>query len=271
MPELAEVEYHRRQWDPGLRSPVLAVELHAEKRIFRGADPDEIVRALTGARLQRSEARGKQMLFAFSGGNWLGIHLGMTGKLRVEAADFAPERADHLVLRQKTRALVLRDSRMFGRVKFARGRQPPKWWTDIGPALTSPAFTAQLCRERLARRRRAPVKAALLDQRLFPGIGNWMADEILWQARIHPATPPADLPLARSKALWEKTRLVCRTALQTIGRDWSDPPADWLIHVRWKKGGHCPTHGTALEHAEIAGRTTAWCPRCQPRTAKKSS
>lgn len=95
MPELAEVEYYRKQWDAGLGSRIKAVQLHAQKRIFRGSDPEEIRRCLTSAQLLRSTARGKQMLFAFSGGNWLGLHLGMSGTLRTEAASFRPAKHDH--------------------------------------------------------------------------------------------------------------------------------------------------------------------------------
>ena len=84
MPELAEVEYFRRQWDAGLGHKILAVKLHPRKRIFRGTDTRSLVRHLTGSRLLRSVARGKQMLFQFSGDNWLGLHLGMTGKMRIE-------------------------------------------------------------------------------------------------------------------------------------------------------------------------------------------
>jgi formamidopyrimidine-DNA glycosylase len=81
MPELAEVEFFRKQWDADLGQKIVAVQLHLRKRIFRGSDPREIVKHLTGRRFLRSAARGKQMLFSFSGGNWIGIHLGMTGKL----------------------------------------------------------------------------------------------------------------------------------------------------------------------------------------------
>ena len=91
MPELAEVEYYRRLWDAGFGARILVVELHARKRVFRGSNTLEIVRCLTGARLLQSIARGKQMLFQFSGESWLGLHLGMTGKLRVEPPQFRPE------------------------------------------------------------------------------------------------------------------------------------------------------------------------------------
>ncbi|HVE16279.1 MAG TPA: DNA-formamidopyrimidine glycosylase family protein, partial [Chthoniobacterales bacterium] len=109
MPELAEVEYHRKHWDQGLGRKILGVELHGTKRIFRGADTDAIAKGLTGAKLLRSEARGKQLMFVFSGGSWLGIHLGMSGRMHAEAADFAAGKHDHLVLRQKDVALVFSD------------------------------------------------------------------------------------------------------------------------------------------------------------------
>ena len=264
MPELAEVEYFRTRWNAGLRQRVARVLLHEKKRIFRGSDPREIVRTLTGAMLLGSETRGKQIAFRFSKDGWLGVHLGMSGKLSVEAADYAPAKHDHLVLVQKRQVLVFSDPRMFGRVRFHRGKDAPAWWTVLPPAVTSREFTLAALRAILKRRARAPLKALLLMQEFFPGIGNWMADEILWQARLHPRKPGGSLDAEAERALWKTLRAVSRVALKTIGVDWSDPPEDLLIHQRWKKSGICPRHGTALEHATIGGRTTAWCPRCQP-------
>ena len=79
MPELAEVEYFRRQWDPGLGAKIVSVQLHPRKRIFRDSNTQALVRHLTGSRFLRSESWGKQMLFEFSGDSSIGIHLGMTG------------------------------------------------------------------------------------------------------------------------------------------------------------------------------------------------
>ena len=273
MPELAEVEYFRTRWDGGLRQRITHVSLHGEKRIFRGSDPREIERTLTGATFLGSETRGKQIAFRFSKDAWLGVHLGMSGKLRVEAADFPPGKHDHLVLVQKRQALVFSDPRMFGRVRFHRGKGMPTWWSELPPAVTSREFTVASLRAILARRARAPLKALLLMQKFFPGIGNWMADEILWQSRLHPRTAAGSLDATAQRTLWRTLREISRVALKTIGVDWSDPPDDWLIHQRWKKSGICPRHGTALEHATIGGRTTAWCPRCQPasRTSTKAA
>ena len=263
MPELAEVEYFRRQWEAGHGAAIVAVELHRAKRLFRGADVAALEHTLTGARLLGSETRGKQMLFRFSKQAWLGIHLGMTGELREAPPDFAPGKHDHLVLRQKKRALVFQDARLFGRVRFATGKKLPDWWAELPPAITSDEFTLALLREALKRHARAPLKAVLLMQEHFPGIGNWMADEALWQAGLHPRTSAGKLDEAEARELRTKLRHICRESLRTIGVDWSDPPEGWLMHKRWHKGGHCPACGLELERARVGGRTTAWCGKCQ--------
>ena len=96
MPELAEVEYFRRQWDSGFGRRVIRVATHSGKRVFRGTDVAALETALTGTRLLGSEGHGKQMLFRFSRGASLGIHLGMSGQLGVEAAGISPGKHDHL-------------------------------------------------------------------------------------------------------------------------------------------------------------------------------
>jgi formamidopyrimidine-DNA glycosylase len=269
MPELAEVEYFRRRWDDGIGQRIVRVELHGEKRVFRGIEPDLVEKRLRGKKLLSSETRGKQIAFRFSNGAWLGIHLGMSGKLRMEAADFTPRKHDHLALFQKERTLVFSDPRMFGRVRFHMGKEMPAWWASLPPAVTSREFTAARLRQILKRRRGTSLKALLLIQEFFPGLGNWMADEILWQTRLHPRTAARTLDDVAARELWRVMRSVCRVALKTIGADWSEPPADWLIHQRWKKTGRCPTHATRLKHATVGGRNTAWCPRCQKLTRSR--
>lgn len=263
MPELAEVEFYRRQWDAGLRAQILAVELHARKRVFRGCNTREIVRRLIGARLVQSTARGKQLLFRFSGGNWLGLHLGMSGTLRVAAPDFRPEKHDHLLLRQTKRALIFRDPRLFGRVRLHHGADDPPWWSTA-PEISSHDFSARYVADFVQRHGRAPIKAVLLLQKGFPGVGNWMADEILWRSKIAPVTRTAALTSPQLSALRRATRFVSSEAMRIIGRDFSDPPQSWLIHQRWKAGGICPRHKTPLTRATISGRTTVWCAKCQP-------
>jgi formamidopyrimidine-DNA glycosylase len=263
MPELAEVEFFRKQWDCGLGQKILAVQLHPRKRIFRGGDPRKIVDGLSGRRFLRSFARGKQMLFEFSGGKWIGIHLGMSGKLRTEPAGFRPEKHDHFVLQQTRQALVLRDARLFGRVRFYHGRSEPDWWRGGGPEISSDKFDRGFVNTFLDRHARAPIKAVVLMQDGFAGIGNWMADEILWRAKIAPATLASALSAAQRARLLRETRFIASESLRIIGPDFSDPPPEWLIHQKWKREGVCPRHRSPLRKELLGGRTTAWCPRCQ--------
>jgi formamidopyrimidine-DNA glycosylase len=169
------------------------------------------------------------------------------------------------VLRQSRRSLVFSDPRQFGRVRFHHGPLDPEWWPAELPQIGERTFTRAFFDGFLDRHRRAPVKAVLLLQSGFPGIGNWMADEILWRAKLAPARQTAALTDSDRADLLRETRFVARESIRTIGAEFSDPPRTWLIHQRWKPGGLCPRHKLKLCRGRIGGRTTAWCPKCQPR------
>jgi formamidopyrimidine-DNA glycosylase len=263
MPELAEVEWYRKQWDAGRGHVIGDLALHARKRVFRGTNTRELQRRLAGAKYLSSARSGKRMLFKFSDDNWLGVHLGMTGRIHVAPPNFRPAKHDHLVLYQCERALVFTDSRQFGRVRFHHGVDKPDWWKADSPEITSSNFDTQFLDLFLDRHRKAPIKAVLLLQTGFPGVGNWMADEILWRAKILPSRRTSSLRQHERAALLQQAKFVVRRSLETLGKDFSDPPRGWLIHQRWSRTGTCPRHRTPLRHATIGGRSTAWCPRCQ--------
>lgn len=296
MPELAEVEHFRRRWNEGIGDRVLRVFARKGKRVFRGESTAILVRDLGGARLEASHAHGKQLLFTFtrptrsvreqgpgsrrrqqSGSEQpisLGVHLGMTGALRVEPPTHRPKKHDHLVLYQETRALVFTDPRLFGRIRFSATHEPA-WWADLPTQVLSSGFTVQHVARFLERRARSPIKPVLLDQRGFPGIGNWMADEILWRARIHPRRLAGTLLPAEVVRIRQETRFVCRGALRFVAPSFGDPPGSWLFVHRWKDGGRCPATGVVLVRATIGGRTTCWSPALQPdpdqRTTKRAA
>jgi len=269
MPELAEAEFFRRRWyEAAVGQRIVSVHTHDGKKLFRHLPVAKFRRALTGARLKSSAAAAKQMLFRFGPDVWLGIHLGMSGELRVEPAGYVTAKHDHLALRTNRHTLVFSDPRMFGRIQFHQGRTAPAWWTKIAPAILSPAFTADGVAAFLQRRQRAPIKAVLLMQERFPGIGNWMADEVLWRAGLHPRCAAGSLSPFEVRALWRECRQVCRLALRTIaGRGDCLPPDlnvhipdTWLFNHRWVNGGRCPKTGCPLVREEIGGRTTCWSP-----------
>jgi formamidopyrimidine-DNA glycosylase len=153
-------------------------------------------------------------------------------------------------------------------VQFHIGTDRPKWFTKIAPAILSTAFTVEAVAQFLERRGRSPIKSVLLMQDRFPGVGNWMADEILWRAAIHPRRMAGSLTSEEVRTLWRECRKVCALALEKIAGKGNQLPPDlnvnipktWLFHHRWREGGRCPKTGALLMRAEIGGRTTCWSP-----------
>jgi formamidopyrimidine-DNA glycosylase len=247
------------------------------------------------------------MSFRFTGGLWLGIHLGMTGRLWVQGLRSTPEipgvdrvgkgrdggalaghavatdrepvrhaptlnpRHDHLRLVTEAGTLVFSDPRLFGRVRADEGETPPSWWLEMPPPIASDAFTVGAMREFLRRRARSPLKAVLLDQKRFPGIGNWMADEVLWRAGLHPRLRAGDLDPSSSLRLYRTLRFVARAAVRIIGADRRALPRGWLFHERWEGGGRCPRTGVALVREMVGGRTTCWSPGRQSLHAARTN
>jgi len=263
MPELAEVLYFSRRWAPGMGEKVLRVHVHGQKRIFRGLQSAQISRRLPGQPLRAIQTHGKQMLFRFGSDRWLGVHLGMTGRLSIEPPDHVPAKHDHLVLFTRFRALVFQDPRLFGRIRFDHSPQPPKWWSSLPVSVLSREFSAERLAAIARRRGRTPLKPFLLLQEFFPGVGNWMADEILWQTRFQPHARVGSLSPFHLRQLHRTVVKISREAIRIIGKDWSDPPRSWLFLHRWKDGGKCPRCRAGLVRKPVGGRTTCWCPGCQ--------
>lgn len=264
MPELAEVEYYRKRWAVAEGRTVDRVDLHAEKRIFREVDTDALRKGLPGEAIKASVAKGKQMAFRFGTMHWLGIHLGMTGRLSRENADHHTEKHDHLVLTlDDGTKLVFADFRLFGRVRYHCGGAEPRWLADAPPDVLTSDFSFERMNAFLNRRKSAPIKAVLLMQECFPGIGNWMADEVLWRARIRPDVKAGAIGPKKRSQLYDTLREVCEDALRVIGTDWHRPPDAWLFNHRWDNGGICPRTGKPLRREEVGGRTTCWSPSWQ--------
>ncbi len=264
MPELAEVEYYRKIWNAGIGKKITRVHVHPSARVFRGEPVAAFATALEGSTYKASTTHGKNMLFQFTRSIWLGGHLGMSGEMTLAGADYAPGKHDHLVLFTTKHALILTDPRMFGRWRIHQSKQPPPWWSELPPAVLSAEFTTARLAEALQRHARQPLKALLLDQTWFPGIGNWMADEILWRLKWHPARAAGGIKKAGITQLHQAVQDISRSALEIIGTDWSDPPAEtWLITHRWRDGGFCPRCKGPLHREDLRGRTCCWCPKCQ--------
>src|SRR5262249_1779656 len=130
----------------------------------------------------------------------------------------------------------------------------PEWWTNLPPAVNSTEFKRARMQLFLNRHGKLPIKAALLLQAGFPGIGNWMADEILWRAGIRPEVRAGKLSEGQLDALWRSLRFVCRGAMEYVSPAFADPPRGWLFHERWGRGGRCPKHKRPLNRDLVGGR-----------------
>jgi formamidopyrimidine-DNA glycosylase len=271
VPELPEVESARAVIERAALGREIVNVDDSDAYVSRPHRAGEIRAALVGRRLTAAHRRGKSMWFdtsaaADSGpaGPALGIHLGMSGKIviadgrgeEVEGGDYwqrGRASGDHRFTRFSLTfadggSLLLIDPRRLGRVRL----DPPV--EALGPdarEITRAQFRAAFARGT------APVKARLLDQDAIAGIGNLLADQVLWQAKIHPARPVGELDQADVDRLY---RAVRRSVESTV----AGGGVHTLPIVEFRKAGaHCPRCGAPMVHGKVAGRTTWWCSREQ--------
>ncbi len=260
MPELAEVFYHSSHWKSAQGERFELAWLHERTRCARGLVASELSGVIDTQTLLSGYTHGKRMLFAFSGSVFVEVHLGMTGSLHRMEKDYVEAKHDHLALRSDSSTLVFRDPRQFGKVALheTKSGDMPDWWNALPPQPHDAEYTREHFDLLLKRRQKAVLKSLLLNQEIFPGVGNWMADEILWRARLKPDRRFGELEDAERDSLFRELRWVCREAIRIIGKDYTDPPASWLFKYRWKDGGICPVSKTELRRDTIGGRTTCW-------------
>jgi formamidopyrimidine-DNA glycosylase len=247
MPELPEAERARALVEEhALRRRIVAVD-DSDAYVCRPHAPGEIEVALEGHSLTVAHRRGK-MLWVETGGPILGLHLGMAGRIVIDAKP-APRGWDRFTLVfEDGGRLALRDKR-----RLSRAVLDPDL-SRLGPDAAE-ATRAEF-RDRVGHGT-APVKARLLDQATIAGVGNLLADETLWQARLDPRRLAGELSESELDGLRRALRAATRAAIRRGGVHTGD-----LIGER-HGGGHCPRCGAELERGKVGGRTTWWCPREQ--------
>ena len=276
MPELPEVETVAR----GLEAAVAGrriVSVTLRKTDFID-DPALLERELPGRRIERIERYGKFMLLRLEALETPGpqaaeallVHLGMTGNLAPNFAGQPLRKHTHAAfLLDDGRELRYTDARRFGRMAFLSGKTLA---AELGRFGADPLEVTR--REFAARIRssRARIKALLLDQSVLRGIGNIYADESLWRARIHPAKAGARLSEPESERLRKALRSILLRAIALRGSSISDfvdaegLPGDYQQHHRayGREGKRCYRCGRTIRRMIVAGRSSFFCPDCQP-------
>jgi formamidopyrimidine-DNA glycosylase len=277
VPELPEVEHTRGVLEAFAKGRTLAHVACADDRIvFAGGGPDAVANALGGRRVRRVLRRGKYTWLELDRSPHPVFHLGMTGTWRypgdeplvLESSPKNPDRTFpprfwkiHLTF-DDGRALAMTDPRRLGRIVL-RGdpeAEPPISKLGFDPLTDMPPVATFRA---LLGKRKGVLKGVLLDQSFAAGVGNWIADEVLFQARLDPRRTVASLSSADVARLHAKIRSVVATAVGVDAR--SDRfPSSWLFHRRWGKAKDAKTaRGERIEHITLAGRTTAWVPAVQ--------
>ena len=280
MPELPEVETVRRRLEPVLTGRRFERVEISDPRLVRPYEPDEVAAELQGERVASVERRGKYLILRFETGRVLLIHLRMTGSLRHSASglDDDPHRRA-LVRLDDGSDIAYRDVRRFGTwLLLEPGELDAYLAPRLGEEPLDAPFTATRLGQLLAKRR-APVKAVLLDQRTLAGMGNIYVDEALWRAKIHPLRPAQSLEPNELRRLHRAVRTSLEHGLARQGstlRDYKLPDGgsgsmQHEFKVYGRGGEPCDRCGTPIAKIRVAGRGTWFCPTCQPEGQAASS
>jgi formamidopyrimidine-DNA glycosylase len=217
--------------------------------VCRPHAPGEIASALVGHRFASAQRRGKFLWLTTEDGPTLGLHLGMAGSIALEAPADRPRWDRFTVEFEDGTRFALRDRRRLGRAVLN---------PDHGHVGPDAADVGRDEFRRLIGAGNTAVKARLLNQGAISGVGNLLADQALWQARIAPRTSTSAL----SDADLDRLRRAIRAAVRSAIRDGGAHTG--ALIPRRQAGGRCPRCRTELERATVGGRTTWWCPSCQP-------
>ncbi len=247
MPELPEAERARQTLESVLGRRIAAVD-DTDTYVCRPHQPGELASALVGQTFAGAHRRGKFLWLQTEDGPTLGLHLGMAGSIALDAPTDKPVWDRFTVRFEDGTRFALRDRRRLGRAVL----DPD--FSHVGPD------AADVGREEFRRRvgaGRTTIKARLLDQGAISGVGNLLADELLWQARIAPLRSTGDLSAEELDRLRRALRAAVRSAIRRGGVHTGE-----FVAARDRQGT-CPRCGHELERATVGGRTTYWCPACQ--------
>ncbi len=281
MPELPEVESVRRRIAPVLEGRRFERVEISDPRLVRPYEPAEVAAELTGERVESVDRRGKYLIVRFESGRALLIHLRMTGSLgHHESGIDGDEPHRRAVVRLDNGSdVTYRDVRRFGTwLLLEPGELEPYLDAKVGEEPLDALFTAARLGAKLERRR-APIKAALLDQRTLAGLGNIYVDEALWRARIHPLRPAETIDRNELRRLHAAIRKALEVGIARQGstlRDYRLPDGgqgtmQHEFKVYGRGGEPCDRCGTPIAKSRVGGRGTWFCPACQPETAQAAT
>ena len=277
MPELPEVETIARTLEPAVRGRVVAaVELIYLPLLRRGGQ--EGLEALRGRRVLGVRRRGKMLLIECERGRTLVFHLKMTGQFLFAGRGEARDKHTRLAVsfEDGTDELRFRDVRKFGFLLCVEGI-PETVCSELACLGPEPLDVGLAEFAAILGRRKGRIKSLLLDQTVIAGIGNIYADEMLFDARIHPETPASTLGKQAVERLFDAMKKILTLAIAEKGstlQDYRDAEGkagnfQFFHKVYDRKGEPCVLCGTPVRMTRLGGRSSHFCPKCQRKKAKR--
>jgi formamidopyrimidine-DNA glycosylase len=274
MPELPEVEtVSQGLRERALGRRILAVEVRHPGAI--AGSPEQFAAELEGRAIVSVQRKGKALALELEGGDapprYLLVRLGMTGQFTLSARQTPLEPHTHVLLALGEREeLRFRDPRRFGRLRSCSAAELEAAFDRLGPdaqQITQEQFLSALGA------RRGAIKSWLMNQQLLAGLGNIYADESLFVAGIHPLAQPGRISARKARRLFRAVRKVLDHAVKLQGTSFRDyvniegRPGRYepRLRVYQRTGEPCPRCGRPIRRMVIAGRSSHFCPRCQPR------
>ena len=269
MPELPEVETIKNELAPYVVGRCITGVTIIRREVLGKLSAEELQQRIVGQTVRGLRRRGKYLIWELSNGEYMVIHLRMTGSLWLEEPDGGRFVRVVICLDNGTN-IYFRDPRHFGRIRLVKDISEI---TDkLGPEPLEPDFTPDVLAKLMARRK-AHIKAVLLEQNIIAGIGNMYADEALYAARIHPLRLASSLTRDEIERLHQAIIAVLKSGIKNKGASvetyyrpgGEEGKAQTQFKVAHRLGGpDCPVCGGKVERITVRGRGTYFCPRCQP-------
>lgn len=270
MPELPEVETTRRGISPHLQGRCVR-ELVVRQPKLRWPVPEALPGLLRDQVIRSVQRRSKYLLLAFDTGTAI-LHLGMSGSLRIIAADEPAAAHDHVDLQlDNGRALRFTDPRRFGCLLWqAVGEPTHPLLASLGPEPLSDAFDGAYLFKR-SRGRKVPIKSFLMDAKIVVGVGNIYANEALFAAGIRPDRPAGRVSRQRYEVLADQVRTILTRAIEKggttlrdfVGGDGKPGYFRQELAVYGRGGLPCAACEAPLVEIRLGQRSTVYCRHCQ--------
>lgn len=262
MPELPDVAHFRKYFREHAVGRKIACVRSANPKIVRGVSRQEL-ESLAGAEFISTRQHGKYLFCRLDRGVWLVMHFGMTGYLHYfEEPEQEPAYSRVLFGFEGGGMLAYVNQRMLGWIGLVEKPESVIEGRGLGPSVLDGEFDFETFKDRLEGRK-GEIKAALMNQGIMAGIGNVYSDEILLQARIYPRTRANTLSKEQLRTLFARVKDVLKTAVER-NADTSQFPENFLLRNR-RKGAACPVCASKLQSMKVSGRTSVFCPKCQPQ------